>query len=76
MAQEQLSTDEPLLRDRLALDRTILANERTFLAYVRTALAFLITGLGLLKFSQDLTLEIIGIIFLITSVAVIAVGIR
>lgn len=76
MVREQLSATEPLLRDRLALDRTILANERTFLAYVRTALAFLITGIGLLKFSQELMLEILGITFIIGSTVAIAIGIR
>ena len=39
-----------ILRDHLALDRTVLANERTLLAYIRTALAFLVTGTVALKF--------------------------
>lgn len=76
MAEPRLSSEEPLLRDRLALDRTVLANERTFLAYVRTALAFLITGIGLLKFSQDFMLEMLGIIFVMGSLLVVVVGIR
>jgi putative membrane protein len=53
------SPDELILRDRLAIDRTILANERTLLAYARTALALLIAGLSLmhlpyLSFGTDL----------------------
>jgi putative membrane protein len=43
-----LSPDELILRDRLAIDRTILANERTLLSYARTALALLIAGLSLM----------------------------
>jgi putative membrane protein len=51
---------ELILRDHLAIDRTILANERTFLAYTRTALTLLVVGASLIKFSDSLTLEIIG----------------
>ncbi len=38
------------IREKLAVDRTILANERTLLAYVRTALGFIITGAAIVKF--------------------------
>jgi putative membrane protein len=38
------------LRDKLALERTLLANERTFLAYMRTALSLLAAGAALLHF--------------------------
>jgi putative membrane protein len=72
----QLSRDDIILRDHLALDRTILANERTLLAYIRTALAFMITGIGLLKFFQDKRVEILGWIFCIFSVIAIFVGIK
>jgi putative membrane protein len=37
---------ETMVRDQLALDRTLLANERTLLAYVRTALALVGAGAG------------------------------
>ena len=65
-----------ILRDHLALDRTILANERTLLAYIRTALAFLITGIGLLKLFQDKLIEILGWIFCVFSVITICVGFK
>ncbi len=42
--------EELILRDFLAIDRTVLANERTFLAYVRTSLAFLVVGGTLFQF--------------------------
>lgn len=35
---EKLDRKSLILRDHLAVDRTILANERTVLAYVRTIL--------------------------------------
>lgn len=34
-----------ILRERLALERTIMANDRTLLSFVRTSLYFLIAGL-------------------------------
>ena len=36
---------ELILRDRLAIDRTVLANERTLLAYIRTALTLFLVGI-------------------------------
>lgn len=39
----------PLLRDRLAVQRTALANERTFLAYGRTGIMLVSTGAVVLK---------------------------
>jgi len=73
---KQFSKEEIILRDHLALDRTILANERTLLAYVRTALAFMITGIGFLKFFQDRLIEVLGLIFCIFAMAAIIVGFK
>lgn len=39
-------SSETMVRDQLALDRTLLANERTLLAYIRTALALIGAGAG------------------------------
>jgi len=49
MADDPPSTDELLLRDHLALDRTRLANERTLLAYIRTAFMLAVAGATALK---------------------------
>ena len=46
----RFKTDELILRDCLAADRTVLANERTLLSYVRTAMAFMAAGAALLRF--------------------------
>jgi putative membrane protein len=43
-------SEQLILRDKLAQDRTHLANERTLLAYWRTALAFIGVGLVVIKF--------------------------
>lgn len=39
-----------ILRDELAIDRTILANERTVLAYLRGALTLIIAGVTFIHF--------------------------
>ena len=44
MIDEQLTREDLILRDHLALDRTRLANERTLLAYARTALMLVVAG--------------------------------
>ncbi|PRZ22134.1 DUF202 domain-containing protein [Flavobacterium granuli] len=51
-----------ILRERLALQRTILANQSTFLAFLRTSMYFLIAGLSLrnlLKIENSLIIEIV-----------------
>jgi len=42
-----------ILRDELAIDRTLLANERTLLAYLRSGVALLIAGITIIHFSQE-----------------------
>lgn len=53
MAYETVKPEELILRDRLAMDRTLLANERTLLAYVRTAFMLLIAGATAIKALPD-----------------------
>lgn len=69
---EIFAQTELILRDQLAIDRTILANERTFLAYCRTSLALIITGAGSIKLFDILFSDIAGWA-LIASGAVVAV---
>ena len=42
-----------ILRDELAIDRTLLANERTLLAYLRAGVALLIAGVSIIHFSRE-----------------------
>lgn len=54
-------SEELILRDRLAMDRTRLANERTLLAYLRTALMVAVTGATAIKvFGDDRALVATG----------------
>jgi putative membrane protein len=56
-----------ILRDRLALDRTILANERTILAYFRTTLAVTAAGVGLIHFVESWWALPVGITLLVSA---------
>ncbi len=45
--------DDLILRDELALDRTLLANERTLLAYLRSSITLLIAGVSIMHFAPQ-----------------------
>ncbi len=55
---------ELILRDELAIDRTVLANERTLLAYVRTALTLIIAGVTFIHFIESGAPRTLGFVFL------------
>jgi len=60
---ERFKKSNLILRDELAIDRTVLANERTLLAYIRTSLTLIIAGLTFLHFIPAGFLHIAGLIF-------------
>ena len=64
-----------ILRDELAIERTLLANERTLLAYLRTGVTLLIAGLSIIHFSQGGWFSIIGVICLPTGIITGILGI-
>ncbi len=68
------SKEELILRDHLAIDRTILANENTFLAYIRTCLALLISGASLLKFFDLVLMHILGWVLIFIGISILAIG--
>lgn len=49
----RFENDDLILRDELAVDRTLLANERTLLAYLRSGVALLIAGVSIMHFSEQ-----------------------
>lgn len=71
---EDFSKNELILRDHLAIDRTILANERTFLAYIRTSLAIAAAGATLIYFSAETTVKLLGGILIFFSIGAIVIG--
>ncbi len=52
---------ELILRDKLAIDRTILANERTLLAYLRSGVSLVIAGVSMMHFSQTSWFQAVGV---------------
>ena len=59
MIENQINKDL-ILRERLALQRTVLANQSTFLAFLRTSMYFFIAGLSLeslLKIQNSFIIE-------------------
>lgn len=54
-----------ILRDYLAIDRTILANETSFMSYVRTSLTLIAAGATLIKFfNNNELMQILGWAFI------------
>jgi len=71
---ERFLNNEMILRDQLAVDRTILANERTLLAYIRTLLALVLAGATVIRIFEDPSLNIIGWTLVVFGVLVGGIG--
>jgi len=56
------------------LMRTFLANERTFLAFIRTSLTFFIVAFTLIKFVDNIFVEIGGWVIVAVGIATFFVG--
>ncbi len=65
---------ELILRDELAIDRTLLANERTLLAYLRSAVALVIAGVSIMHFAEQGWFWIIGVICIPAGILTGSVG--
>lgn len=64
-----------ILRERLAIQRTIMANQSTFLSFLRTSMYFAVAGVSLDQLVKLPGGHIIEGIFLIISAAVLVVGV-
>jgi len=64
-----------ILRDELAIDRTILANERTLLAYLRSGVALLIAGVSIMHLAQAAWFQWVGLGCLPLGLVAVVVGI-
>jgi putative membrane protein len=67
--------NELILRDELAVDRTLLANERTLLAYLRAGISMLIAGVSMMHFSIQGWFWTIGIACVPTGVITCVIGV-
>ena len=72
---ERFNCNDLILRDELAIDRTLLANERTLLAYLRSGVALLIAGVTIIHFSQEGWFWAVGIACLPTGMIAGIVGV-
>ena len=74
MLEKEINKDL-ILRERWALQRTILANQSTFLAFLRTSMYFFIAGLSLeslLNMTNSIAIEIF---FFTSSFIIFLIGI-
>jgi len=53
-----------ILRDELAIDRTLLSNERTLMAYLRSGVALIIAGVTMINFSETTWFWMAGLLCL------------
>lgn len=71
----QYNASELILRDHLAIDRTVLANERTMLAYIRTAAILFGGAVTLIKFfPEQKMIHVLGIIFTLLAIVMLVIG--
>lgn len=75
MPYSRFENSDLILRDELAIDRTLLANERTLLAYLRSGLALLIGGVSILHFTSDGWFRWVGILCIPSGAAATVIGI-
>ena len=74
MIEKQINKDL-VLRERLALQRTILANQSTFLAFLRTSMYFFVAGLSLESLLKIENSFIIEWFLFISSFVIFCIGI-
>ena len=63
-----------ILREELAIQRTIMANQTTFLAFLRTSMYFLVAGLTIQNLAHFTQIHKLGWIFYGVSVLLLATG--
>lgn len=69
-----VSKENMVLRDYLAVDRTIMANESSFLSYIRTALTMIVAAVTFLKFFSSPAMHVLGWIFIVCAVLMVIHG--
>lgn len=67
---------ELILRDRLAIERTLLANERTLLSYLRFGVTLIIAGVSMMHFSMQPWFHYIGVACVPIGIMASIIGIK
>jgi len=62
MPDAKCEESQLILRDELAIDRTLLANETTLLAYMRLSISLTIAGVSIVHFAMQEWFRTIGIL--------------
>ena len=73
---DKFTKEELILRDHLAIDRTVLSNESTFLAYIRTSLAVIAAGGTLIHFFSEFYIKLFGAFLIVCGVFIFVWGYR
>jgi Predicted membrane protein len=73
---EKFLSRDFILRDWLAVDRTILANERTLLSYTRTALTLILAGLTFIRFFGPQLWAALGYVSLAAGLVIWGIGLQ
>jgi len=64
-----------ILREKLALERTVLANQSTFLAFLRTSMYFLVAGISINNLTTIKYGLVIETVFITVSAILLITGI-
>jgi putative membrane protein len=71
---QRFKDDDLILRDELAVDRTLLANERTLLSYLRGGIALMLAGGTFIHFAETGWFTTLGVFCLPVGFAVVLLG--
>ncbi len=63
-----------ILREKLALQRTILANQTTFLSFLRTSLYFLVAGISINNLTTIPKKEAVELLFIGLGIVIFVAG--
>jgi putative membrane protein len=83
LKRENKVTDSPyqktappdmILRDYLAVERTVMANQRSFVACLRTMLSLVVAGASFIKFSGYQWMEIVGWVLVSLGIILAPIG--
>ncbi len=70
-----MANKDLILREKLAIQRTVMANQTTFLAFIRTSMYFLVAGISLDSFIDVKHGHIYSYILSGVSVVILVIGI-
>jgi putative membrane protein len=74
-SNQQILNKDLILREKLALQRTVLANQSTFLAFLRTSMYFLMAGLTLQNIFLGKNYLFLELVLFGISILVLVIGI-